>query len=187
MVHKWYNVKYEIVLLLIKGKTHVRGLAQALKMSHSTVLRKLNELVKENVLDYKIEGKNKVFYLRKNLQAKAFVFIAEHYKLTKLFIAYPEMEVIIEELLKNTGKSMVVLFGSHAKFTAKQDSDIDVYVEISDRRLKNKLDSIHSKLSIKIGSFDLEADLVKEIIKNHVILKGVEEFYEKTKFFKGSE
>ena len=187
MVHKWYNVKYEIVLLLIKGKTHVRGLAHALKMSHSTVLRKLNELVKENILDYQTEGKNKVFYLRKNLQSQAFVFSAEHYKLTKLLRIYPELEVIIEELLKKTSNRMVILFGSHAKFIAKHDSDIDIYVETKNRKLKDKLEDIHSKLSVKIGSFDPDADLVKEIIKNHVILKNVEEFYEKIKFFKGSE
>ncbi len=31
--------------------------------------------------------------------------------------------------------------------------------------------------------FDTKSLMIKEIIKNHVILKGVEYFYEKTEFF----
>jgi len=45
------------------------------------------------------------------------------------------------------------------------------------------VESIHSRIKVKFGDFDLSSNLIKEIIKNHVILKGVEEFYEKTKFF----
>jgi len=184
MVQNWYNMEMEIILLLIKGKSHVRGIAQELKASHSTVLRKLNKLVAEGVLDCKTEGKNKVFYIKKSLQAKTCVFGAEWHKLAKLLQTYPELGIIIEDVLKNTGRQMVVLFGSYAKFTAKKDSDIDIYVETMDRKFKEKLEMINSKLSIKIGSFDLDANLVREIIKNHVILKGMEEFYDKTKFFK---
>ena len=38
-------------------------------------------------------------------------------------------------------------------------------------------------LSVKLGKFDNSSFLIKEIIKSHVVLKGVEDFYEKTKFF----
>ena len=48
---------------------------------------------------------------------------------------------------------------------------------------KNKIKELNSKLSIKIGDFDVNSLLIKEIIKNHVIIRGVEEFYTKNKFF----
>ena len=42
---------------------------------------------------------------------------------------------------------------------------------------------LDSKLSIKIGKYDKNNNLIKEIEKNHVIIKGVDEYYEKNKFF----
>jgi len=58
-----------------------------------------------------------------------------------------------------------------------------VYVETRSRKVKDETELIHSKIKVKIGDFITDSLLIKEIIKNHVILKGVEEFYEKTKFF----
>ncbi len=183
MVQKRDDLSLEIVLLLLRGENHLRGLSRQLGESHSTVLRRLNRLVKENVLDYKTEGKNKVFFIRKNLQAKNYVFNAERYKLIKLLKKYPKLGVIIEDVLKKSRGNLVILFGSYAKFSAKRDSDIDIYIETRSRKLKEDVESVHSGISVKIGDFDLSSPLIKEIVKNHVILKGVEEFYEKIKFF----
>jgi predicted nucleotidyltransferase len=183
MVQKRNNLNFEIILILIKGNNHIRRIAKNLGESHSTILRRLNELVKENVIDYKFEGRNKVFFIKKNLQAKSYVFNAERYKQIKLLKKYPELSVIAEDILKECHENLIIIFGSYAKFVAKENSDIDVYVETKDKKVKEKLESIHSRISVKIGNFDLNSLLIKEIIKDHVILKGVEEFYEKIKFF----
>lgn len=183
MVQNRNNTDPEIILLLLKDKNHLRGIAKQLEMSHSTVLRKLNKLVKENVMDYKMEGRNKVFFIKKNLQAKNYVFNAERYKLIKLLKKYPELSIIIEEILKNTEEKPIILFGSFAKFIAKKNSDIDVYVETNSKKAKENIETIHSKIKVKIGDFDLDSQLIKEIIKSHIILRGVEEFYEKIRFF----
>lgn len=183
MVQNKGNIDSEIILLLLKGENHLRGIAKQLNESHSTILRKLDRLVKENVLDYKKEGRNKIFFIRKNLQAKNYVFNAERYKLIKLLKIYPELNIIIDELLKKSKENLILLFGSYAKFLAKEDSDIDVYVETRNKKVKEELESVHSKVKVKIGDLDLDSQLIKEIIKNHLIVKGVEEFYEKTKFF----
>ncbi|MBS7657087.1 nucleotidyltransferase domain-containing protein [Candidatus Bathyarchaeota archaeon] len=183
MVQNKNNLEFEIILLLLNGENHLRGIAKQLNESHSTVLRKLNRLVKENVLDFKKEGRNKVFFIKKNLQSKNFVFNAERYKLLKLLKKYPEVSVIIEDILKKCEERLIILFGSYAKFMAKKDSDIDVYVETRNKKVKEKIELVHSKINVKTGDFDQSSQLIKEIIKNHVILKGVEEFYEKIKFF----
>ncbi|MGD2072375.1 MAG: nucleotidyltransferase domain-containing protein [Candidatus Thorarchaeota archaeon] len=130
-----------------------------------------------------MEGRNKVFFLKKNLQTKNYVFNAERYKQIKLLKKYPELSVIAEDILKECHEDLIVIFGSYAKFTAEKNSDIDVYVETKDRKVKDRLESIHSRISVKIGNFDVKSPLIKEIIKHHMILKGVEEFYEKIKFF----
>lgn len=183
MVQNRNNLESEIILLLLREERHLRGIAAQLRKPHSTVLRKLRVLQQENVLDYKKEGKNKVFFIKKNFQARNYVLNAERYKLIKLVKTYPELGAVFEDIIKNTKEKLILLFGSYAKFTAKKDSDIDIYVETASRKTKENLESIHSGIMVKIGRFDIRSGLIKEIVKNHVILRGYEEFYEKTGFF----
>lgn len=183
MFQKGDNVELEIILILLREDLHLRGIARSLGESPATVHRKVKKLVDENVLDYRTAGKNKVFRVKKNLQAKNYVFNAERYKLIKLLRACPELEIIFEDLLKSTGEDLVVLFGSYARFDARKDSDVDIYVDSEDRNAKAAMEMVHSKVRVKLGAFDPDSHLIKEIIKNHVILKGVETYYEKTRFF----
>jgi len=183
MVQKRDNMDLEIVQFLVKQEYHVRGLAKALNESHSTILRKLNKLLKENVIDYKKEGKNKVFFLKKNIISMNYILQAEIYKLNSLITKYPDLMIIIEEILKKTDEKLIIIFGSYAKFKAKNYSDIDIYIETKNRNIKKLVESIHSKINVKIGIFDLKSNLIKEIIKDHVIIRGFEEFYEKKQFF----
>lgn len=179
MVQKRDNVEMDIIELLLGADNHVRGIAKKLNESHSTILRKLNNLKNENVIDSRREGKNKIFFLKINLVSKAYILQTELHKLTKLLRHHPELSIIFEEILKKTDEKLIVLFGSYAKGLAKKDSDIDIYIETKSRSVKNSVEEIHSKISVKIGIFDTKSLLIKEIIKDHVILRGVEVFYDK--------
>jgi len=183
MVQNRDNMDLEIILLLLKGENHLRSIAKHLDESHSTISRKLNKLVEDNIIDSKMEGKNKVFYIMKNLQAKNYAFNAERYKLIKLIKQYPELNIIISDVLKKCNERLIILFGSYAKSAAKKDSDVDIYIETTNRRVKENMEMIHSKIKVKIGDFDLDSNLIRELMREHVILKGVEDFYEKIKFF----
>lgn len=177
------SLESEIILALLGGENHLRGIASGINVPRMSTSRILDKLVGENVLDFKKEGRNKVFFIRKTLQAKNYVFNAERHKLIKLLKKHPELGVIIEDILKNCGEPLVVLFGSYAKGTAKKDSDIDIYIGAKNRKTKEKIEALHSKIKVKLGDFDLNDYLIKEIVKNHIILKGVEDFYERTGFF----
>ena len=85
--------------------------------------------MKENVIDFRREGKNKIFFLKKNLVSKTYILQAELHKLTKLLRHNPELSIIFEEILKKTDEKLIVLFGSYAKGLAKKDSDMDIYIE----------------------------------------------------------
>lgn len=183
MVQKRSNLELEIIGLLMKKQVHVRGMAKILNESHSTISRKMDSLVKDNVVDFRKEGKNKVFFLKKNFIVKNYIFMAEEYKLIKLLRNYPELSIIFEEILDKTDEGLIILFGSYAKNTSRKDSDIDIYIETESRNLKKEIEKIHSKIQVKIGVFDTKSDLIKEIIKDHVIVKGVEKFYEKEQVF----
>ncbi|MBI2042767.1 nucleotidyltransferase domain-containing protein [Candidatus Pacearchaeota archaeon] len=186
MVQNKNNLELEIILVLLRNRYHLREIARILNESHSTILRKINLMIKENILDYKLEGKNKIFFIKNNLKAKNYVYSAEIYKLNKLLKKYPKLSAIFENIKKNSSRGMILLFGSYAKGIAKEGSDIDIYIETNDRKIKNKLKILHSNLSIKTGLFDIKSLLIKEIIKNHIVIRGLENFYEKVDFFKES-
>lgn len=176
------NIKNLVLLELLKGERHLRGIAKNIETSPSTLMRTTNELVKNNVVDYKTEGKNKVFFIKNTLQAMSAVYEAEYYKFAKLLETYPELSIILGDVLSKSGAKFIILFGSFARFSADKKSDIDIYVEdISEKKI---IENINSKINIKTGKFNLNSELVREIIKNHVVIKGVEEFYEKIGFFK---
>ncbi|HLD04440.1 MAG TPA: nucleotidyltransferase domain-containing protein [Candidatus Nanoarchaeia archaeon] len=179
MSHKDYNL--EIVGLLLRGPNHVRGIAQALGTNQTTIARKTAQLRKENVLDFKIEGKNKTFFLKKTTEARIHVYLWEHYTLLKTLKTYPFLRKLIDEAKKT--EVLVLLFGSYAKGIAKEDSDIDLFVETIHNSLKEHFEQIDSRLSVQIGSYVKHSALIKEIEKNHVILNHVEEYYAKTSFF----
>lgn len=182
MVQNKNNLDLEIILVLLKSKSHLREIARILNQSHSTISRKINSLIKENILDYKKEGKNKVLFIKNNLKSKNYIYSAEIYKLNKLLKKHPELSIIFEDIKKNFKKGMIVLFGSYAKGNPKEDSDVDIYLETNNNKIRDKLKELNSRLSIKIGKFDVNSLLIKEIIKEHIIIRGVEEFYERNKF-----
>ncbi len=179
MVQKRDKLELDIIELLLKNENHVRGIAKKLNESHSTILRKLNNLKKENVIDSRREGKNKIFYLKENLVSRTYILQAELHKLSKLLRKHPELSIIFEDILKKTNERLVVLFGSYAKGLAKKDSDIDIYIETKSRSVKKVVEDVHSKINVKIGTFDTKSPLIKEIIKDHIIIRGIEVFYDK--------
>ena len=79
---------------------------------------------------------------------------------------------------------MIILFGSYAKGNPKEDSDIDIYLETNNNKIKNKVKELNSKLSIKIGKFDAKSLLIKEIIKNHIIIGGWKIFMKRVDFLR---
>ncbi|MDP1694729.1 MAG: hypothetical protein Q8L34_04275, partial [Candidatus Woesearchaeota archaeon] len=59
-----YNLK--IIESLLRSENHIRGLAKLLDTNQTTIARKVQELHKENILDWKQEGRNKVVFLKKS-------------------------------------------------------------------------------------------------------------------------
>lgn len=182
MNQKRISIKSEIIMALLKKETHGREISEYLKVPLTTIQRTLSSLEQDNVIDYKIIGKSKVYFIKKSLSARKYVSDAENYKMIKLIGHYPYLEPLIKDIL-NVKSHLVILFGSYAKFNAKKDSDIDLYIETDKLYIKKETESKNSRLSVKIGLFNPDDLLIKEIIKNHVIIKGVDEFYEKTKLF----
>jgi predicted nucleotidyltransferase len=180
MFHVEQNVTNEIIAILLQADLHPRGIAEKLSTNHMTVSRKLRELLKDNVVDYRTEGKNKVYFLKKSLEGRNAVLIAELYKQSQVISRYPVLRGIFKSVQELPAIHLAVLFGSYAKGLAVKGSDIDIYLDTDNIAIKQQLVQTHSLLSVKIGTFDTDSILIREIIKNHVIIKGVEVFVDKT-------
>ena len=177
------NYNYEILLLLLKKETHQRELAKQLNTSLTRVQSALRDLRNINVVDYNVVGKNHIYSIKKNIISKAQILNAENYKLIKLLRKHQEFEPMFNQIIEKCDKELIVLFGSYAKGIENKDSDIDIYVDSKNIKIKNELRNIYDKLSIQVRKFDINDLLIKEIMKNHIIIKGGEIFYEKQGFF----
>ncbi|MBU0471275.1 MAG: nucleotidyltransferase domain-containing protein [Nanoarchaeota archaeon] len=168
---------FEIIELLRKEQSHIRQIGADLGLIPSTVMRIMKQLEEENIVDFKQQGKNKTYFLKETPEAKTYLFITEQHKLLKT-IQQPKLRRIIKELQNKTKGELIVLFGSQAKGTATKNSDIDIYIETTDKKLREKTRLISEKLSVKIGKLDKENLLTKEIIKKHIIIQNIERFYQ---------
>jgi predicted nucleotidyltransferase len=183
MNHVVQNLTNAIVLTLLRGPLHTRGIADTLERSHATVIRKLQEMVRENILDFTIEGKNKVYFVKKSIEGRNAAIAAEIAKQSRSIADYPLLRGVIRTILDLPEVHVALIFGSYAKGTAHDRSDIDLFIESEDRIIKKKLEGLHPSLTVKIGVFDKENPLVREIMKDHIIIKGVEAYFEKISFF----
>ena len=175
------NLSNEIVRSLMRDDLHVRALAQHLNTNHTSVINHLRDLVGLNVLDFRSVGRNKVYFIKNSIEAIEYVKLVEHHVLIDTLRQYPELRQIVKRIQDEGDVPLAALFGSYAKGTATCDSDIDLYVETEDRNVRKRLRRLHGRLSIKIGKFDARSELMQEIIRYHVLIKGVERFHEKTK------
>lgn len=178
------NIELEIILELLKEKKHIREIAKNLKESPTTILRKSNNLIEKKIIDFEQKGKNKYLFLKKNFETLTYIYFAEIYKLSKFLEQNTKLKIVFEEITKKSKSNLIILFGSYAKGNETKNSDLDVYIETKNLKEKEEIQKIYSKFSVKIGKFDKDSNLIKEIIKNHIILKGFEKFYEKVQFLK---
>lgn len=172
------QICYSILEVLSRKDTHIRGIATALSTNQMTVARKVHELEGDNVVDSRQEGRNKVYSIKNTLEATERLKMLEHQKLIDVVSNNAVLRTITQQIRETPDVKIAILFGSYAKGTQTKNSDIDIYIETKDKKLKKKVELLNSKISVKIGDFDTQNLLAKEIIKNHIILKGVDRYNE---------
>jgi len=182
MKHVIQNLTNEIILLLGKEDLHARALADLLDANHITIGRKLMDLREDNIVDFRMAGKNKVFFLKRTIEGKNAAMTAEIYRQSKILSQYPVLRMIVRNIQQMPEITLAILFGSYAKGLAKKESDIDVFIETMDTATKKRVEGAHSALSVKIGPFDRDSPLIKEIMNDHVIIKGFEAYFDTTGF-----
>lgn len=162
-------------------KIYGRQIANKLKMNQKTVSNMLNRLEKEGVLKYSTEGKNKYYFLNMlNPQIKDIIKMLEIARKNKFIQKYNKLKDLFYALEKRTN-GILVIFGSYANFTSNKDSDLDIFVIGSIKDIED-LENLY-KIKINIiksnkEKINKENVFVKEVIKNHFVIRGFEEFVE---------
>ncbi len=182
MFHVEQNIEYDIILHLMESDSHPRRIAKDLNVPHTTIIRKLKNLDEINVVDFREEGRNKVYFLEGTLEARSFIISAEVYRSMRTIELYPRLRSLFSAIIRNEEIRLAILFGSYARWAPTYKSDIDIFIETKDRNIRSDIEKLHSRASVKIGDFDRSLDLVREIEKNHVIIKGFEDYVGKTRF-----
>ncbi len=192
MVDKTTDNKLRILSLFRSNylaQYHMREMAKLTKKSHVTLLPHLGALEKDKVLIAKTIGKNKVYALNHdNILTKSYLTISE---LAEAVI-YQEQVFLIKKITAEISKlnllGSIVLFGSYAKKTFKEDSDIDLFyvgelkeAEITKIKALGKTygKTINLKTAI-LQNFEnglrKKDALIMEILKYHVILHNPDIF-----------
>lgn len=171
------DIKLELIGELQKQNKYVRELNIILNIPKSTISDKLKELYKQNIIDFKIDGRNKQYFIKNTIEGRTYLKFYEIYKFSKLIEKYSNLKLILDELTNKSNNELIILFGSYSKFKAGEKSDIDIYIETTNKKLKEEINLINSKINVKIGKFDKESNLGKEILLNHIIIQNIDKYY----------
>lgn len=166
------DYKLEIVDLLLKGNDHARNMAKKLGTNHMIVSRKLKELWEENVVGFILNGRNKTYFLKKSPESKSFVAISEHYKLVQLTNDHPSIRDVIYQIQNDSDISLAFVCG-------KIKNEINIFVETENKKIIKRYSTINSNLIFTSGKIEENFAQKEEIVTSHIIIKGVEEFYDK--------
>jgi predicted nucleotidyltransferase len=192
MVEKTTNIKLEIISLFRSNylaQYHVREMAKLTKKSHVTLLPHLKDLKKDKILVSKKIGKNKQYSLNfDNIITKNYLTISETTVTTSFLEQVFLIKKITKEIFNLNLSGTIILFGSYAKKTFKDDSDIDLFYlgQITSKEIQNirSIGKIYGKtINVKkstLKNFELglrkKDPLIIEIIKNHIVLQNPEQF-----------
>jgi len=178
-----YQKRNKIISLYLcnfRARYYLREISKLTKLPLRTTQRLLQELEKERIMKTKKEGKNKYYFLNlQNVKTKFFLLMGEIEK-TLLFL---KKYLPFNSFLKEKINVCLVVFGSFAEFKAEKGSDLDLLI-IGKNSLPFYLlpYKIHKVILTKKQfekALDRGEPLIKEILKNHIILNGHSYFLNK--------
>lgn len=180
-----------IELFLIERKEcYLREIAKKTNKSTSTTSRQLNLLKNDGILNEKRVGKELFYSLNlKNNSALKLCELVEIQKLESFYKRNSEMKIILEDFLnkiKDENLVSAAVFGSVANESYAKDSDIDLILITNKRKeFTEEIRNIHAEYGRDLSIVSMtkkefrekkSEPLVREVIRNHLILYGYEHF-----------
>lgn len=151
------------------------------KMPQQTVSRHLNGLVRQNILDYTKQGRNKLYYLDYSKPStKSVIEVLENHKGINFQQKAMKAFSVINEFLKRADS--LIVFGSYASHTFDKSSDLDiVFVGKCDKQAVKRIKRMQAmQVNEHYASYEefakllgSENPLAIEILENHIIFGNV--------------
>jgi len=161
------NNTYKILELFIAFSTQdfsARGIARNLKLSHATVLKYLADLEKLSLIKKKEVTLYPTYYA--NTENQKYKFYKRNWLVFKI-----NASGLIDYIQKEVLPSSIILFGSGAKATFTEKSDIDIFIEANVTKLD--LSKYEKKLNRKINLlFEQNINNLSKGLRNN-IMNGV--------------
>ncbi len=161
------------------------------KLTKPRTMRVLRKLVEKNVLEIKKEANIKYYYLKKNETTFSVISIVEYEKTMKFLKKHKTIQRALEMIKKKYDDPLIsLIFGSYAKHYATRTSDVDLllvkesFSKSEIKKIEDIIDLVNGRIGLEINphlmrldEFKAKNDLVKEVIENHITLKGAELFF----------
>ncbi|MBU2612706.1 MAG: nucleotidyltransferase domain-containing protein, partial [Nanoarchaeota archaeon] len=125
---------------------YLKEISRKALISHTSIKKPLEELVKLNLIlkRHEKKGKRKFPIFEANLEHPKFRRLKKSYNLENLYESG-----IVEKIRDALMPRSIVLFGSYSRGEDIEDSDIDIFVESSKEEIKLK--SFEDKLKRKVN------------------------------------
>ena len=159
-----------------KARFYLREISKLSKLPLKTCQNVLASLEESKILKSKVEGKNKYFSLNlENIKTKSYLLQSEIHQTDLFMEKYSQFKTFLKYFDTTVP---IIVFGSFARFTADKNSDLDLLV-ISKKEinlpfhlLPFKPHRINMSEKIFLKALEEQADLIKEIEENHIILNN---------------
>ncbi len=142
---------------------HLRQIARLSGMNESTVSLHLKNLVKDSVMKHISEGNLKKFYVSKSHIPWVFPLFDQE-RLEKLPLLRKNAIKLYIKSLENT-PVLLIVFGSTAKGTFKENSDLDLFEVFSIKKYANAEKLVEAQTGVHLQAFRIsEKDFLNELV-----------------------
>lgn len=170
----------------------IRRLSKIIKIDYSLVHKSIMSLIRKDMIKTKEIGRSTSCQL--NLSADPDLLAISSMLHYKRFMNKKEFSYVFDEIKHTLSDSIYImlLFGSHAKGTAKKDSDIDLLFVVQNendiKKIKRKINNIISETNYKIEfevittnwlikMFEEKNTVGREVLKGSIIIHGADQYY----------
>lgn len=166
---------------------HLREIARETGIDVKAIQLQLKRLEGINILASTLRGRNKEYRLNlDNSTTIYYLLLAEAFNSIRIVEGDFLIKKIVGEM-KDRIEGAIILFGSFAKGTATEESDIDLFVLAEkglDKTVFAEVGSlIGREISVKsagreefLKGLEEKDPLIMEVVLNHAVLKGIDDF-----------
>ncbi len=190
-----YNINQTTLKILglyrsnYKRSLHLRQVARETNVDVKAIQLQLKRLESMNILSSVLKGRNKEYTVNfRNSITRYYLMLAETFA-SVTYLAKNFLIKKIETEIGNRIEGTIILFGSFAEGEQKKESDVDLFIidgksgALSKNTAGEIGDMVGRKISAKLSTkrqflngLEEGDPLIREVVSNHIVLRGVDDF-----------